>query len=158
MTRLQFWWSQQPDEKALRSIVSKRGGRTRKARGTAKRSPETLAKMHAARDAWIKANPDKRSKALKRGWRNRRKSKMVGACRYCGDLVKTITGAKAYCSERCRRKWLREQPEAWMAVNCAHCGKNYLTEKKCPRETCSHRCGALRWRLKKRNGCVSLPA
>lgn len=70
-------------------------------------------------------------------------------CTCCGKPIKQKGRGRArkFCSEECRRKWWKENPQARNKnetaiyhYTCPHCGKEFSTYGNKKRKFCSHDC------------------
>jgi endogenous inhibitor of DNA gyrase (YacG/DUF329 family) len=70
-------------------------------------------------------------------------------CLYCGKPIKQpFRGrGKKFCSSICRNQWwqghtqaIHRDPEEFIEISCAYCGKTFKAYKNKHRKYCSHRC------------------
>ncbi len=71
------------------------------------------------------------------------------ACLYCGgSIMQPKTGRpKKFCSEKCRREWWKQHPEAVKKSReasyelvCGNCGRRFISYGNKNRKFCSHDC------------------
>jgi endogenous inhibitor of DNA gyrase (YacG/DUF329 family) len=77
----------------------------------------------------------------------RRAEAKKAVCKNCGNPLKQVPGQKpkTFCCDSCRENWWKQhrdqmKRQAFYYIDCAHCGKRFVSYGNKHRKYCSHRC------------------